>query len=111
MLRVAYVEETGTQFRFPGRKALDLEITAARSKTLSRTTPCVACGHLVSYTAKSCPSCGHRQPATMAWERGAILTGILVMMFSAIVTQELLSIGTAIGVALIGVAVVAMNRR
>ena len=47
----------------------------------------------------------------MAWERGAILTGILVMMFSAIVTQELLSIGTAIGVALIGVAVVAMNRR
>ena len=78
---------------------------------MSRTTPCVSCGHLVSYTAKRCPNCDHGLPATTCWERGAIATGALFITFGFFVTQEFLSAATVIGAGLIGVAVIVMNRR
>ena len=110
-MRAGYVEETGSQFRFLRPMAPELGNYRREELGLSRTTPCVACGHLVSYTAKSCPSCGHGLPTTTWWERGAILTGALVIIFSPTVTQELLSAATVIGAGLIGVAVITMNRR
>lgn len=100
-------EETGNQFRFLRPKSPELGNYRRKELEVEQNNAV----HLVSYTAKSCPSCGHRRPATTGWERGAILIGAMAIIFSAIFIQEFLAAATVIGAGLIGVALIAMNRR